>query len=569
MLHKNVTVKRPAKTKKSNNGKYTYVNFVTETEYVKAVKGKHNGYTIDKHRKCVGRLVNEDDDTIMYPSEQYYKYFPNEVVKEKAPEFSDALHIATVALLQKIMDKIKVSEVLDNVYGEEAAIIKDLICYVIIKEASVMQHYPSYAFDHMGVSNKVFDDTNISDLFKNRIRSADIEEFQVQWNQVQTEKSKIYISYDSTNVGTRAEGIEMAEFGHAKDNPEIPQVNIGYAIKHSDSTPLFYELYPGSIIDNTHCKYMVDSAKGYGYDKVGFIIDRGQFSLSNILYFDDNEYDFVMMVKLNSKMIEKHLKESMIPLRVSNKYYIDEHEVFGLTIEGKLFEADKKKRCIHIYYDSRRGNEERINFLKQINKKERLLAKKVAEKIRREEDLLSFKQHFILKFDVNGYLERYSQNEASIKETTDNMGFFVLITSEKMTAEEALSIYRDRDASEKMFDTIKTGFGYDTFRIHSQESLEAKTHIMFIASIVRNHVFQTSKENYRSDRKNFTVPAILHELEKIMAIKDRGGEYSRRYALTAKQKKTLALFDIDEKYLNNVVKDLNKRMKQNKKTEKN
>ena len=60
----------------------------------------------------------------------------------------------------------------------------------------------------------------------------------------------------------------MAEFGHAKDDSGVPQVNISYAVNHDDATPLFYEMYPGSIIDNTQCTYMVDRAKEYGYKNV-------------------------------------------------------------------------------------------------------------------------------------------------------------------------------------------------------------------------------------------------------------------------------------------------------------
>ena len=73
--------------------------------------------------------------------------------------------------------------------------------------------------------------------------------FQNAWNVLNNTEDEIYISYDSTNMNTLAAGVEMAEFGKAKDNDEKPQVNLSYAIKHGDGTPLFHELYPGSIID--------------------------------------------------------------------------------------------------------------------------------------------------------------------------------------------------------------------------------------------------------------------------------------------------------------------------------
>ena len=63
---------------------------------------------------------------------------------------------------------------------------------------------------------------------------------------------------------------------------------------------------------------------------------------------------------------------------------------------------------------------------------------------------------------------------------------------------------------------LKTGLEYDTFHVHSQKSLESKTYVMFIASIVRNRMFQQLKQVSlkEKDKKNYTVPATISELEK-------------------------------------------------------
>ena len=547
MLRKDLKVKRPEKTKLSKQRSCIYVYHVVGAEYK-----KDKQYVIDK-RVSIGKMI---DDEYMHPNDNYFLYYSLEDVEEKEPEFSDALQIAAVALLQKIMKDIKIDKLLTEVHGENAPIIKDLVCYMIIQQSSTMQHYEDYAFRHLVSFGKRVDDSRISDLFKNQIGNLEVEEFQERWNEEQEEKSGIYISYDSTNMNTQAEGIEMAEYGHAKEDSEIPQVNLSYAVNHSDATPLFYEMYPGSIIDNSQCSYMVDRAKAYGYQEVGFILDRGHFSLKNIRYFDENDYGFLMMIKSNSKIVEKQLKEARLPLMTKSNYYLPEHEVHGLTVEGKLWETDERKRYIHIFYDNVRGSEERNRYLDQIYKKEKALEKKVDEKLRREEEVLSYKRHFKLKFDYNGYLESYGRNERSIKKEIDRLGYFVLITSEEMSAGDALSIYRNRDSTEKLFRALKTGLEYDTYRVHSQRSLEGKTHVMFIASIVRNHLFQVLKENRGKDKKNFTVPAAISELEKVVAIKDKNGKYVRRYGLTAKQKKVLKPFGIDDKYLGKILQEM-------------
>ena len=85
-----------------------------------------------------------------------------------------------------------------------------------------------------------------------------------------------------------------------------------------------------------------------------------------------------------------------------------------------------------------------------------------------------------------------------------------------MTASEALDIYRKRDSVEKIFRMLKTGLEYDTFRVHSQDSLESKTYVMFIASIVRNYLFQGLKKISKKEkdkRMTFTISDVFHLLK--------------------------------------------------------
>jgi transposase len=540
MLYNDLRVKRPEKTKLITQRECVYVYHVCDSKY-----NKEKQYVTEK-RRMIGKMI---DDEMMCPNDNYFELYPNETIKEEPSKKSDAIHVATTTLLLKIMDDLGLSQIIDDVHSDEADLIKDLVCYMIINHTSVSQHFPDFAWNHELCSTKIASDSKISKLYKSAIDFQDIEEFLLRWVQINKDKECVYISYDSTNMNTKAEGIEMAEFGHAKDEDDTPQVNISYVVNQNDATPLFYEMYPGSIIDVTQCKYMVDRINAYGYEKIGFILDRGYFSESNIRYFDANNYDFIMMVKNNSKFIKKQMDETCLKLKNSARYFMGKHSVFGMTTKGKISTKDKKERYFHIYYDDIRASEERNRYLHQVQKKEQLLIKKVDEKIRKEEELTSYRKHFKLRFDDYGYLLSYVRNDKKIQEDIDKLGYFVLITSQEMSASDALDIYRDRDSTEKLFRALKTGLDFDHFRVQSQSSLEGKMHILFIASIVRNKLFQELKKIKENDKKNYTVPASISELEKVIVLKDRNGKRERRYALTSKQKKILNLFDIDEEYL--------------------
>lgn len=89
----------------------------------------------------------------------------------------------------------------------------------------------------------------------------------------------------------------MVEFGHPKDDQGKEIFNYSIAYDRNNREPLFYEAYPGSIVDVSQLQYTLDKAKGYGYKRIGFILDRGYFSKDNICFMDDNGYDFIIMVK--------------------------------------------------------------------------------------------------------------------------------------------------------------------------------------------------------------------------------------------------------------------------------
>ena len=55
--------------------------------------------------------------------------------------------------------------------------------------------------------------------------------------------------------------------------------------------------------------------------------------------------------------------------------------------------------------------------------------------------------------------------------------YFVIITSEEMTAAEALELYKSRDASEKLFRGDKSYLGNRSCRNYFVESVEAKIFI--------------------------------------------------------------------------------------------
>ena len=89
---------------------------------------------------------------------------------------------------------------------------------------------------------------------------------------------------------------------------------------------------------------MLKKAEGYGYKKVGFILDRGYFGRENIRYMDEYRYDFVIMVNGMSESVRRVILENKGEFENIRKYNIRKYKTFGKTIKKKLYISDEKRK---------------------------------------------------------------------------------------------------------------------------------------------------------------------------------------------------------------------------------
>ncbi len=83
--------------------------------------------------------------------------------------------------------------------------------------------------------------------------------------------------YDITSLPSYGSA-EILEYGHAKDHPELQQINLGMVTERSRNIPLFFEIYSGSIPDVVALNRTVESIRKL-IPKIEIILDRGFFSV--------------------------------------------------------------------------------------------------------------------------------------------------------------------------------------------------------------------------------------------------------------------------------------------------
>jgi len=223
---------------------------------------------------------------MMQPNQNFLKYFPDTELPEHKDRSkrSSCLRIGAYIVIQKVLSEYGIPDIIDRYFEEkERGLFLDLVAYSIICENNAGQYYPDYAYNHPLFTDKmhIYSDSKVSD-FLSSITDDQSVGFLNGWNESRDHREKIYISYDSTNKNCQAGDIEMVEYGKAKDDKGLPVFNYSIVYDTTNREPLFYEEYPGSIVDVSQLQFMLEKANGYGYKKVGFILDRGYFSKENI-----------------------------------------------------------------------------------------------------------------------------------------------------------------------------------------------------------------------------------------------------------------------------------------------
>ena len=207
-----------------------------------------------------------------------------------------------------------------------------------------------------------------------------------------------------------------------------------------------------------------------------------------------------------------------------------------------------EKRNFHIYYSDGKAYSEKQEIKQRIHRLEKYLDSCVGK------ECVPFgpeiRKYFHLNYKKDGKtLKLAEENTSAVEKELSLAGYFAIVSSDNMTAREAIELYKSRDVSEKLFRSDKSYLGNKSMRVHSDEALSSKVFIQFIALILRSRIYIALKEKSEKMLKKpnyLTVPAALKELKQIVRLRQLDGVYRLDHAVTATQKIILDAFGLNE-----------------------
>ena len=132
--------------------------------------------------------------------------------------------------------------------------------------------------------------------------------------------------------------------------------------------------------------------------------------------------------------------------------------------------------------------------------------------------------------------------EKVIAQELTNAGWLVTVSNHIQDACKAIRIYRDKDVVEKEFLRLKHNLGLGRLRVHSQQAMESKVFVGFIALILSAHIHKImlEKDLYRT----MTVKDMIKTMEKLRTQVIDGRRIL--FPLTKRQKDIYKAFSVQQ-----------------------
>ena len=110
--------------------------------------------------------------------------------------------------------------------------------------------------------------------------------------------------------------------------------------------------------------------------------------------------------------------------------------------------------------------------------------------------------------------------EESIIEAKRYFGYFALITNVTMNAVTALEFYRNKDVIEKAFGNLKERLNMRRTLVSSEQSLDGKLFVQFVALIYLSHIKKQMQEKYLV--RKYSITGLLDKLDVIECFEPPG-----------------------------------------------
>ncbi|GHV40050.1 IS4 family transposase [Synergistales bacterium] len=332
----------------------------------------------------------------------------------------------------------------------------------------------------------------ISELLS-AISHGDREGFYQAWCAHRCEEE--YLALDITSASSYSELVDDVEWGYNRDNENL---NICMLMGETSHLPVYQTVYSGSLKDVSTLKTTLSIFDSLTSGKpVQVVMDKGFYSKKNVdaMLCDERIKKFIIPVPFTSSFAIKQVDGERKDIdSIQNTIVVGGESMRAVTKERAW--SNGHKVFTHIYYSA----------LKALHRREDLYSHAAILRDEAEAE----PQKWIKDDEHTKYLiirraenskTGYTVNvrEEVIDDALKTAGWVVIISNKAGNAKDTMRIYRAKDVVEKGFLRLKRSLDLGRLRAHSQENMQNKVFVGFIALIMLSelHSVMSDKELYK------------------------------------------------------------------------
>ena len=500
---------------------------------------------LSNHPEYEGKTLYFENRTLVERSEQDVA---EEVEQRETSWASNNLSYAATWALWQFASKNRILQNLQAVFGKQLGTNLLALAIYQLLDGGAMNGYEDWLPDNWLPVSAPLSSQRISELLAQvdhgdmvnyfRLRFDRSKENYQKWLEELTQNAKkkgsatapstlqkMYMALDSTAISTFSMTIEDAAYGHAKQNPELKQINLTLAVDFLNGDVCYAREDEGSITDKSVYRSVLAQMKSYGFDldETVLVTDRGYSSIMNLQSLFNTDVSFVAGVPI----VEKGLKDKFAKFREALcdlAFYNSEYDVYCRTIKEDWKQNTEggsiDRTCfVHLYRFPEIALSQQKQLLKKVDK---ALDKKRSRRVVDRDDW-NFVARFITerKEEHDGKEKKiWEKNLEALRSWERTAGCFVIRSDWLEDPIEALRIYRRRNIVEVAFRQFKVLNGGN--RLYAtQTSYMGKLMVHTIAQSLRMAITVQAKRRETQELKlpDNSVEKLLTVLKKVRAVR--------------------------------------------------
>ena len=508
---------------------------------------------LESFPQYAGKTVFFGPDKTLVDEQTYRQAFPESPGPKPAPEEhpskDDTLNVGLTWATETIAEESKVLESLVEVFGKEMA--RDLLHLAIYKldTGSSMAAFEDWCSGVYLKNSKLLTDQRISEILA-KVSVQDFEKFFLKRHKAKLQEDrKLSYALDNTSISTYSETIEDAEYGYAKRDPHLKQINYTFVCDQEDGEIIFAHTYQGSISDVVALQEIIYRMRRaeFALENVTLVSDRGYSSLMNIQKMLDLEMKFVQGVRLTEDVIKSKFDTYRDSLR-DVSFYDSATGVFARTTKEPWLQnisngTLNRDVYVHLYRFPGVDEAEMASLVKNADQ---ILKLKADGKEVPPELWQSYKRFVKQIKNTNGEATWVRDNEA-IKNAVKYAGTFVIRTNSIDDPFEALRVYRLRGTVEQDFNQFKNWVDGDRLRC-TQSSYIGKLFVCTLATSLRLMMMNRAKHNSQANTglkiPNNSMDVLFGKIRMIKAEKRKDANAWVTKLVSKKQRDMLTLLGL-------------------------